>query len=84
MTGRGPLAARPWTAADDGRLKSLALKGASARLIAAHMSGTTEAVRSRASRLNILLRQARPQKQIGLRQREKIVFLYPAPELGLN
>jgi hypothetical protein len=64
MTSPGPFAARPWTTADDERLKSLALKGASARLIAAHMSRTTVAVRSRASRLDILLRQARPQKQM--------------------
>jgi hypothetical protein len=43
MTKPGPLAARPWTVADDERLTSLALKGASARWIGAQMSTTTVA-----------------------------------------
>jgi hypothetical protein len=56
---------RPWTAADDEVLRSWALKRLDARLIGIQMNRTPDAVRSRASRLNILLRPARPQQQMG-------------------
>jgi hypothetical protein len=56
---------RPWTAADDEVLRSWSLKRLDARMIAIQMNRTSDAVRSRASRLNIRVRQASPQRQMG-------------------
>ncbi len=43
--------ARPWTEADDAKLRTLALTGASSRSIGVQMNCTETAVRSRARRL---------------------------------
>jgi len=59
MTETGRFAARPWTPADDEVLRSLALKGVDARGIGNRLNRTPDAVRSRARRLNILIRKHR-------------------------
>ena len=59
MTETGRVAARPWTPADDEVLRSLALKGVDARGIGNRLNRTADAVRSRAKRLNILIRKHR-------------------------
>jgi len=64
MTEPDRLATRPWTAADDELLQSLALKRMDAKVIGMQMSRTPASVRRRASRLNIILRKSRPQKQM--------------------
>ena len=59
MTETGRFAARPWTPADDEVLRSLALNGVDARGIGNRLNRTADAVRSRARRLNILIRKHR-------------------------
>jgi len=59
------LSTRPWSEADDERLRSLARKRMDARSIALEMKRTPHEIRRQASRLNILLRPARPQQQMG-------------------
>jgi hypothetical protein len=56
--------ARPWTQADDDKLRALAVAGASSRAIGVQMNRTEAAVRSRAARLKVILRKStlrRPQ-----------------------
>src|ERR1700675_4325560 len=55
MTG----ATRPWTPADDEVLRSLALNGVDPREIGRQLNRTGVAVRSRAARLNILLKKTK-------------------------
>ena len=57
MRETGRFATRPWTPADDEILRSLALKGVDVRVIGRQLNRTAIAVRSRAKRLNILLRK---------------------------
>jgi hypothetical protein len=64
---RGPMtgpedASRPWTQADDDKLRKLAPTGLSSRAIGIRMNRTETAVRSRAKQLQVILRK------IGLRQ----------------
>jgi hypothetical protein len=63
MTESGRFAARPWTPADDEILRSLALRGVDARVIGSQLDRTTVAVRSRARRLNILLKKTTPKRR---------------------
>lgn len=49
---------RPWTEAEDGKLRALALSGATSRSIGAQMNRTEAAVRSRANRLKIFLKKS--------------------------
>jgi hypothetical protein len=59
-------ASRPWTHADDDKLRRLALTGLSVRAIGIRMSRTETAVHSRARRLHVILRKIRPkQLQMG-------------------
>jgi hypothetical protein len=53
----GRFATRPWTPADDEILRSLALRGVDARVIGSQLNRTAVAVRSRARRMNILLKE---------------------------
>jgi hypothetical protein len=64
MTAPRRLPAKPWTPADDELLRSLVKSGVHTRSIALHMKQTPTEIRRQASRLNILLRQAQPQKQM--------------------
>jgi hypothetical protein len=48
---------KDWTAADDGHLRELLVKGMSAREIGIELNCTAVAVRSRAFRLNLLERK---------------------------
>ena len=57
MTETGRFATRPWTPVDDEILRSLALRGVDARVIGSQLNRTAVAVRSRARRLNILLKK---------------------------
>jgi len=59
------LATRPWSEADDERLRSLALKRMDAKVIGMQMNRAPASVRRRASWLNIILRKAMPPKQMG-------------------
>jgi hypothetical protein len=59
MTELGRFAARPWTQADDDKLRALALAGASTRAIAQQLDRTITAVGSRAKRLNIVLKKVK-------------------------
>jgi hypothetical protein len=57
---------RPWTRADDDKLRRLALAGLSVRAIGIRMSRTETAVHSRARRLQVILRKIRrKQLQMG-------------------
>jgi hypothetical protein len=59
-------ASRPWTHADDDKLRRLALTGLSERAIGIRMSRTETAVRSQARRLQVILRKTkRKQLQMG-------------------
>jgi hypothetical protein len=62
VTELGRLAARPWTKADDDKLRSLALAGASTRAIARQLDRTIAAVGSRARCLNIVLKKAKKER----------------------
>jgi hypothetical protein len=65
MTEPELFATRPWSEADDERLRSLALKRMDAKVIGMEMNRAPASVRRRASWLNIILRKATPQKQMG-------------------
>jgi hypothetical protein len=54
---------RPWTEADDDKLRAFALAGVSSRLIGVQMNRTDTAVRSRAGRLNITLRKSKHRRR---------------------
>jgi hypothetical protein len=59
-------ASRPWTQADDDKLRRLALTGLSATAIGIRMDRTETVVRSRAKQLQVILRKIRPkQLQMG-------------------
>jgi|GraSoi2013_115cm_1033766.scaffolds.fasta_scaffold03906_5 hypothetical protein len=62
MTEIGRFATRPWTPEDDEILRSLALRGVDARVIGNQLNRTAVAVRSRARRLNILLKKTKPKR----------------------
>jgi hypothetical protein len=64
MTGvkRGP--AISWTSADDEILRSMVRDRVHTRAIALQMKRTPTEIRKQASKLNILLRRARPQRQM--------------------
>jgi len=59
MKELGRFSARPWTEAVDDRLRALALTGASSRAIGVQMDRTETAVRSRASRLKIVVAKSK-------------------------
>jgi hypothetical protein len=65
MTEQELLATGPRSESDDERLRSLALKRMDAKAVGMEMNRTPASVRKRASWLNIILRKARPQKQMG-------------------
>jgi hypothetical protein len=59
-------ASRPWTQAEDLKLRRLALTGLSSRAIGIQMNRTETAVRSRARQMQVILRKIRPrQLQMG-------------------
>jgi hypothetical protein len=59
-------ASRPWTQADDDKLRRLALVGLSSRAISTRMNRTETAVRSRARQLQVILIKIRlKQLQMG-------------------
>jgi hypothetical protein len=59
-------ASRPWTYADDDKLRKLALTGLSVRAISSRTGRTETAVRSRARRLQVIFRKIkRKQLQMG-------------------
>lgn len=53
----------PWTADEDEKLRNLVLKGASAAKIAKLLNRSAPAVRARASRLGLSVRQVTMRKQ---------------------
>jgi hypothetical protein len=57
MTEPAHLASRPWTQADDDKLRKLALTGLSSRAIGIRMNRTETAVCSHARRLQVILRK---------------------------
>jgi hypothetical protein len=57
MTERGRYAARAWTQIDDVKLRALVLKSLNSRSIGVQMDRTEIAVRTRARRLNIILKK---------------------------
>jgi hypothetical protein len=60
------LLSRPWTQADDDKLRRLALTGLSSRAIGIQMNRTETAVHSRARQMRVILRKIRPrQLQMG-------------------
>jgi hypothetical protein len=65
MTDLRRLPGRLWTPADDEMLRSMVQDRMSTRSIALRMDRTPTEIRKQASRLNILLRPERPQKQMG-------------------
>jgi hypothetical protein len=66
MTEPAHFDSRPWTQADDDKLRRLALTGLSVRAIGIRMRRTETAVHSRAGRLQVILRKIRPkQLQMG-------------------
>jgi len=65
MTTSNRVATGAWTLADDERLRSLSQNRMHTLSIALQMKPTPSEIRRQASRLNILLRPERPQKQIG-------------------
>jgi hypothetical protein len=66
MTEPAHFDSRPWTQADDDKLRRLALTGLSVRAIGIRMSRTETAVRSRARQLHVILRKIRlEQLQMG-------------------
>jgi hypothetical protein len=66
MTEPAHFGSRPWTPADDDKLRRLALTGLSARAIGIRMNWTETAVRSRARQLQLILRKIRlKQLQMG-------------------
>jgi hypothetical protein len=66
MTEHADFASRPWTQADDDKLRRLALTGLSSRAISARMNRTETVVCSRARQRGIMLRKIRlKQLQMG-------------------
>jgi hypothetical protein len=65
MTDLRRLPGRSWTPADDEILRSIVLDRMHTRSIALQMKRTPSEIQKHASRLNILLRPERPQKQMG-------------------
>jgi hypothetical protein len=72
LAARGPMtepansASRPWTYADDDKLRRLALAGFSVQAIGIRLSRTETGVCSRARRLQVILRKIkRKQLQMG-------------------
>jgi hypothetical protein len=72
LAARGPMTepehfvSRPWTQADDDKLRKLAPTGLSSRAIGIRLSRTETAVCSRARRLQVILRKIkRKQLQMG-------------------
>jgi hypothetical protein len=66
MTEPAHLPPRPWTQADDDKLRKLALTGLSLRAIAIRLNRTETAVRSRAKQLQVILKKIRlTQLQMG-------------------
>jgi hypothetical protein len=66
MTQPAHFASRPWTQADDDKLRRLALTGLSSTAIGIRMDRTETVVRSRAKQLQVILRKIRPkQLQMG-------------------
>jgi hypothetical protein len=65
MTDVRRLPGRLWTPADDEMLRSMVQDRMPTRSIARQMKRTPSEIRRQASRLNILLRPERPQKQMG-------------------
>ena len=60
MTEPAHFDSRPWTQADDDKLRKLALMGLSVRAIGIRMSRAETAVHSRARRLQVILRKSGP------------------------
>ena len=56
------LLSRPWTQAEDDKLRRLALTGLSSRAIGIQMNRTETAVRSRAKQRPVILRKIRPRQ----------------------
>jgi hypothetical protein len=66
MTEPADFASRPWTQADNDKLRRLALTGLSSRAISTRMNRTETDVHSRARQLGIILRKIRlKQLQMG-------------------
>jgi hypothetical protein len=65
MTDLRRLPGRLWTPADDEMLRSMVQDRIHTREIALHMKRTPTEIRKQASRLNILFRPAKPQRQMG-------------------
>ena len=66
MTEPADFASRPWTQADNDKLRRLALMGLSSRAISTRMYQTETVVCSRARQLGIILRKIRlKQLQMG-------------------
>jgi hypothetical protein len=66
MTEPEHFVSRPWTQADDDKLRKLAPMGLSSRAIGIRLSRTETAVCSRARRLQVILRKIkRKQLQMG-------------------
>jgi len=66
MTEPADFASRPWTQADNDKLRRLALRGLSSRAISTRMNRTETVVCSRARQLGIILRKIRlKQLQMG-------------------
>jgi hypothetical protein len=57
MTEPVHMTSRPWTRAEDDKLRKLALTGLSSRAIGIQMDRTDIAVRSRARQLRVILRK---------------------------
>jgi hypothetical protein len=57
MKAPGRFAPRPWTEADDAKLRALALKGMDTRAIGIQMDRTEISVRNRARRLHVILKR---------------------------
>jgi hypothetical protein len=62
MTETGRFATRPWTPADDEILRSMVLRGVATQVIGSQLDRTAVAVRSRARRLNILIKKTTPKR----------------------
>jgi len=66
MTEPADFACRPWTQADDDKLRKMALTGLSSRAIGVRMNRTETVVCSRARQLGVILRKIRTkQLQMG-------------------
>ena len=66
MTEPEHFASRPWTQADDDKLRRLALTGLSSKAIGIQLNRAEAAVSSRAKQLPVSLRKIRPkQLQMG-------------------